>query len=84
MKRHYSMKLHLGGSLAWYDAKKRSNLQIKLEKQISLNALLQKFSIPRAEVAIISINGDMFEGDDVLVSDGDTILLYPPIGGGSI
>jgi len=33
-------------------------------------------------VGLISINGEMFEGEDVLVNDEDTILLYPPIGGG--
>ena len=37
---------------------------------------------PRGEVALISINGEMFEGEDVLVKDTDTILLFPPVGGG--
>jgi molybdopterin converting factor small subunit len=76
------MKLQLGGSLAWYDAHKRSNLQIRLEQGILLTALLQQLSIPRPEIAIISINGNMFVGDDILVNDSDTIALYPPMGGG--
>ncbi len=76
------MKLHLGGSLAWYDEQKRSKLEFHLEESISLNALLMQLSIPRGEVAIISINGDIFEGEDFLVRDTDTILLYPPISGG--
>jgi sulfur carrier protein ThiS len=76
------MKLHLGGSLAWYEAHKRSNLDIPLAENISLNALLKQLSIPKGEVAIISVNGDLFDGDDPQVSDGDNIKLYPPIGGG--
>ncbi len=77
------MKLHLGGSLAWYDKHKRSKLEFQLDESIGLNALLQRLSIPRGEVAIISINGNLFDGDDILVKDTDTILLYPPIGGGA-
>lgn len=78
------MKLHLGGSLAWYDEYKRSKLEIPLHEAISLDALLRQLSIPRGEVAIISINGDLFSGKDVLVQDTDTIILYPPIGGGRV
>lgn len=76
------MKLHLGGSLAWYDEQKRSKLEFHLDESISINALLMQLSIPRGEVAIISINGELFEGDDILIRDTDTILLYPPISGG--
>jgi len=76
------MKLHLGGHLAWHDEHKRTNLDIPVDGSISLNALLVQLSIPRGEVGLISINGEMFEGEDVLVNDEDTILLYPPIGGG--
>ena len=78
------MKIHLGGSLAWYDEFKRSKLEIPVNEGISLNALLKQFSIPRGEVAIISINGDLFDGEDILVRDTDTIMLYPPIGGGGV
>jgi sulfur carrier protein ThiS len=76
------MKLHLGGSLAWYDTIKRSNLEFRLEKSVSLNALIAQFSIPKGEVAIISINGNLFTGDDIQLNDADTVKLYPPIGGG--
>lgn len=78
------MNLHLGGSLAWYDAYKRSKLDIPLDECISLDALLRQLSIPRSEVAIISINGNIFSGEDVLVRDTDIVMLYPPIGGGAV
>ena len=76
------MKLNLGGSLAWFDKHKRSNLEFRVDESTSLKTLLMQLSIPRGEVAIISINGELFEGEDILVRDTDTILLFPPIGGG--
>ncbi len=76
------MKLHLGGSLSWYDQQKRSNLLIPLEGPIALNTLLRQLSIPKGEIAIISINGSLFDGDDIFINDADIIKLYPPIGGG--
>jgi sulfur carrier protein ThiS len=78
------MKVHLGGSLSFYDEQKRSNLEISVRESISLKTLLRQLAIPRAEVAIISINGEFFGGEDILVGDKDTILLYPPVGGGSL
>lgn len=78
------MKLHLGGSLAWYDKNKRDNLEITVIESISLNALLRQLSIPRGEVAIVSINGELFTGEDILVRDTDTIMLFPPISGGAV
>jgi sulfur carrier protein ThiS len=80
----HRMKLHLGGSLAWYDKNKRDNLEITVNESISLNALLRQLSIPRGEVAIVSINGELFTGEDILVRDTDTIMLFPPISGGAV
>ena len=68
--------------MAWYDQMKRTNLEIDVIETIPLSTLLQRLSIPRAEVAIISINGNMFNDDDILVRNTDIILLYPPVGGG--
>ena len=76
------MKLQLGGSLSWYDDLKRSNLEIKLKEDKSLLALIKELSIPLGEVAIISINGELFTGEDTLIKDSDSVLLFPPIGGG--
>jgi len=76
------MKLHLGGNLSWYDRQKRADLEITLVEKISLNALLAQLGIPRAEVAIISVNDEMITGDDVILCDSDTVSLFPPIAGG--
>jgi len=76
------MDLHLGGGLAWYDEHKRSNMTLKLAAPISFMTLLNILSIPPAEIAIISINGQFFDGDDCLLQDADTVQLYPAMGGG--
>ncbi len=76
------MKLQLGGSLAWYDPQKRSKLEITLREPVWLISLLIELSIPLGEVAIISINGEMINGNDILIKDTDNVLLFPPIGGG--
>ena len=76
------MKLQLGGSLAWYDPQKRSKLEINLREPIGLISLLKELSIPLGEVAIISINGEMINENNILIKDTDSVLLFPPIGGG--
>jgi sulfur carrier protein ThiS len=76
------MKLHLGGNLSWYDHQKRAYLEITLVEKISLNALLMQLKIPRAEVAIVSVNDEMITDDDVILCDSDAVRLFPPIGGG--
>ncbi len=76
------MKIHLGGSLAWYDKQKRSNFVVELSGSMSLNALLDKLAIPSAEIAIISINGQLLRGEDYMLKDTDEIKLYPSMGGG--
>ena len=76
------MILHLGGSLSWYDRQKRAHLKITLVEKITLNALLVQLGIPRAEVAIVSVNDEMITDDDVILCDSDIVKLFPPIGGG--
>lgn len=76
------MKISLGGHLSWHDDQKRSRLEMQAGDGILLSAVLEKLTIPRGEVALVSINGELFEGEDVMLKDTDTLLLFPPIGGG--
>ena len=76
------MILYLGSNLSWYDRQKRAHLEITLVEKISLNALLMQLKIPRAEVAIVSVNDEMITDDDVILCDSDAVRLFPPIGGG--
>ncbi len=76
------MKLHLGGHLAWYDAQKRSDLDIPLREPIALAALLLDLGIPAGEIGLVAVNGTLIELQDARVRDTDGVDLFPPIGGG--
>jgi sulfur carrier protein ThiS len=74
--------LHLGGHLGWYDPQKRSRLVIHLGEPILLSALLEQLEIPPAEIAVATINRQAVELGHALVSNDDSVELFPPIGGG--
>ncbi len=76
------MQLHLGGHLSWYDPYKRARLEIKLAEPIVLLLLLQQLNIPPAEIAIVTVNRVTVVLDNAQVSDGDSVELFPPVGGG--
>lgn len=78
------MRLHLGGHLNWYDPPKRSWLMIQLAEPMLLVELLDRLQVPPGEVALTVVNGRLVSLEDVRVSDGDRVELYPPIGGGSL
>lgn len=77
------MHLHLGGHLSWYDPDKRSDVPVPLSKPIRLLALIESLGLPSGEVAIAVVNGSAVALEEALVSDGDRVQLYPPIGGGN-
>ena len=76
------MHLHLGGHLGWYDPQKRSRLVIQLGEPILLSALLERLAIPLAEIAVATVNRQAVELERAQVSDGDSVELFPPVGGG--
>jgi sulfur carrier protein ThiS len=77
------VRLHLGGHLSWYDARKRADLDIHLREPIALATLLDDLKIPAAEIAIVAVNGDAVALEKARVRDADRVELYPPVGGGS-
>lgn len=77
------MQLHLGGHLSWYDSGKRSDVAVPLAQPTRLLTLIENLGLPSAEVAIAVVNGSAVSLEEALVSDGDRVQLYPPIGGGS-
>ena len=76
------MRLHLGGHLDWYDAQKRSWLDVPLAQPILLTDLLAQLGIPAGEVAIVAIDRRAVPLEGTLVVDGDRVELYPAMGGG--
>ena len=77
------MRLHLGGHLSWYDPQKRSWLELAVSEPVALIELVRQLKLPPEEIALTVVNGHAVSLDEVRVSDGDRVELYPPIGGGS-
>lgn len=54
---------------------------VTLEEGVTVATLLEILKIPRKEAKIIMINGNNREIDDKII-EGDTIAIFPPVGGG--
>ena len=76
------MRLHLGGHLNWFDANKRSWVDLPLARPMRLTVCLAELGVPAGEVAIVVVNHQAVTEADPLLSDGDVLELYPPLGGG--
>ena len=77
------MRLHLGGHLSWYDPQKRSWLELHLSEPISLVELVRQLGLPEGEIAVVAVNRHAISLEEAIVSDGDRVELYPPLGGGT-
>jgi sulfur carrier protein ThiS len=76
------LRVHLGGHLSWYDAGKRSWLDVPADGPVTLLDLLRQVGVPPAEVSIVAVNGKLASLEAGVVSDGDKVEFYPPMGGG--
>lgn len=76
------MRLHLGGHLNYFDARKRANLEIKLVGKQRLEDILVRLKIPAEEIFLVSINGEVVSLEDAWIQPDDHVQLYPPMGGG--
>jgi len=77
------MQLHLGGHLSWYDPQKRSWLELHLSEPIPLVELVRQLGLPEGEIAVVAVNRRAISLEEAIVSDGDRVELYPPLGGGT-
>ena len=77
------MRLHLGGHLSWYDPQKRSWLELHLSEPIPLVELVHQLGLPEGEIAVVAVNRRAISLEEAIVSDGDRVELYPPLGGGT-
>ncbi|MCX5812469.1 MAG: MoaD/ThiS family protein [Proteobacteria bacterium] len=53
----------------------------ELPDEVTVGEIIDKASIPATEVALIFING-CHSSLETKLSEGDTLALFPPIGGG--
>ncbi|MCX6078514.1 MAG: MoaD/ThiS family protein [Chloroflexi bacterium] len=76
------MRLYLGGHLNYFDAHNRVNLEIELVGKQRLVDILDSLKIPKGEVFLVSINGEVVSLKDAWIKQDDQVQLYPPMGGG--
>ena len=56
-------------------------LAVLLEAGSTVGQLIDALQVPKEEVKVVFVNGRCKEEDDLL-SDGDRVGIFPPIGGG--
>jgi len=56
-------------------------LDIEITERYDVLKVLEKLGIKKTEASIILVNG-INTGVDTVLSDGDTLSLFPPVGGG--
>lgn len=56
-------------------------ITIEKEENPTVSVLLDELGIKREEIAILLVNGRDGETNTIL-NDGDTVSLFPPVGGG--
>lgn len=76
------MRVHLGGHLSWYDADKRTWLELSLPAPLALRELAQQLGLPAAEIAITTVNRRVVELATASAADGDTVEFFSALSGG--
>ncbi len=87
------MHVHLGGHLNWYDTTRRAWLELEVQYVLGANRDLASgplapsdvaryLGLPRAEIALVAVNGVVVDPEVVRLAPDDRIEFYPPIGGG--
>jgi sulfur carrier protein ThiS len=76
------MKLYLGGQLSFYLPGHPSRVEVELEETTRLSEVLTKLGIPVPEIGLATINGEMVDLQEAMVSPQDEVKIYPPVSGG--
>jgi len=45
--------------------------------------LVRQLGLPEGEIAVVAVNRRAISLEEAIVSDGDRVELYPPLGGGT-
>lgn len=76
------MKLYLGSYFAFFTPDRRHWIELEVPSPVPLAEVLAGLGVPAAEVHLVVVNNEAMETTDLLVSDGDVVRLFPPVGGG--
>jgi sulfur carrier protein ThiS len=76
------MRIFLGGHLSYYHPEKARWLEIDLQEPVPLVDIIEKANIPLGEISLVVLNGAISELQKTIVSEGDEVKLFSPVGGG--
>ena len=77
------MRILLKGELAFLTPQPRSCIDLSIQGWVELKPLLVQLGIPLGEIYLVAINGKIESLEQAAVLDQDTVILFPPVGGGS-
>jgi sulfur carrier protein ThiS len=76
------VKIQLHGHLNFFDAHKRTRLELEIEDKTGLKHVLELLGVPSGEVAVALVNGHLVPVDTAELTNSDMLELYPPAAGG--
>ena len=76
------MRIFLGGHLSYFHPDKSRWLEIDLREPVRLTDILNHAGIPLGEIYLVVLNGTLADLHETIVSEGDELKLFSPIGGG--
>ena len=76
------MKLYLGSYFAFFTTDRKHWIEIELWEPTRLSEILSELGVPLAEIHLVVVNDRLVESPNIVLSNDDTVKLFPAIGGG--
>lgn len=76
------MRVHLGGSLNFYDSQKRTWLDLPVSRTLPLSDVADAVGIPLGEIDFAVVNGRIVPVTGTVVTNGDRVEFYSALAGG--
>ncbi len=76
------MKLYVGSYFAFFTSNREHWIDVDIPNPTPLTQILLELGIPVGEVHLVVVNDQAMESTNILISSGDTVRLFPAVGGG--
>lgn len=76
------VQISVGGTLEFYTPGRQRKFEIEVGEGLPVSEIARLLGLPLAEVALVSLNGNVEEDRSVLVREGDELKLFSATDGG--
>jgi len=76
------VSVSVGGYLGFYTPRHQRKFQFAAGEGLAISEIVRQLGLPQAEVALVSLNGDVVEDFSILVREGDELKLFSVTDGG--